>query len=172
MESCLYPVEIVILVRDRSGEAVAFAEPLEPRDGSRKTRERMVRAERERGHAQACLHGELRVLAVEANGRASRELHFLLLLLVRNRLPVIVDRARLVDDPNAGLLETIAQLQVLVSVAGKRLVEAAGALEVGTPHRCVSREEVEPAQALGRGPVQRLAQSRVRTLGEILRIRV
>ena len=63
-----------------------------------------------------------------------------LLLVERHRMPVIVDRLRLVFDRQPGMLQAIAEFEILVTVAGELLVEPPDALEVGAraPTRCRS----------------------------------
>ena len=60
-----------------------------------------------------------------------------LLLIVRHRMPVIVDGFGLVVDRDARVLQPVTEFEILVPVAGEGFVEAADAVEIVAPHRAL-----------------------------------
>ncbi len=79
-------------------------------------------------------------------------------------MPVIVHRFGCVFDRYAGVLQAVAELEILVAVAGERFIEPPDAIEVGARHRTVAGHEVEPGQMLARRRMQRVPQGGVAAL--------
>ena len=100
--------------------------------------------ERDGRHPEPQADVPVRVLAEEPHRRAAGQFVLLLLLVPRHRVPMVVDRARLVDDRHAGVLEPIAELEIFMAVAGERFVEAADAVEFGLWNRRVAGQKVQP----------------------------
>ena len=98
-----------------------------------------MQRERNRRHAQTQAHVERRMFAKEPHGRAAGEFHAPLLLIERYRMPVVVHRFGGVFDRHAGVLQTIAEFEILVTVTGERFIEAPDAIEIGARHRSNSR---------------------------------
>ena len=148
--------------RERARETRRLRAAVDPAPQRRDALDDVVQRAAKAASSRAAAHRERRVLAEEAHRRAAGELHAALLLVDRG--PDASDsspRRPRSSIATPALLQAVAELEILVAVAGERFVEAADALEILAPHRGVAGEEVEPREALARARMQRIAQPRI-----------
>ena len=88
------------------------------------------------------------MLVEEAPGRHARMPFLVAAFLERDRMPVVVDRLGIVQDRVAGLLQPIAEFQVLVPVHREVFVEAADVEQGLARRRRVAGQEKQPGHFL------------------------
>ena len=94
------------------------------------------------------------MFAVEERARSSCEQHLRLLIFIRDVLTVVAHRSRLVENIDPHAAQAVAELQVLVTVAGEAFIEASRANEILAPNRGIAGEKIEPRDFFSRGRVQ------------------